>query len=563
MDMPKTLLDGKKAPEKQELPPFCRLYGKELTSDENINKEILVTDNKLDQISTILASKGHNNVALVGPAGSGKTALVSALASQIADGEYKALAGRRIVEINIDTLLNGVYSIPEIGIRLSNLFLEAERTEIILFFDEGHRLYGGGESNSIANIMKPFLTRDKLQVILATTINEYQMFIAKDPAFKRRFEPVIHKEPNAEETLDILSYVTAKRYPELLADRKVLRVLVDLGRRYILDRNNPDKSLALLDAAVAWAKNHYDNNSSEIELTEELVCDVVSNRLGVSRSTLTTSISAGLDGMCAYLFERFPGWNGVCEQITESLRRARTRRLRKNGPLASVILCGADARLMLELSQSAAKKLGCTGSGAIFHIDVNKADPGDPYTECVRYNPNAALIFSGIGDRTDPAVISRVREILCSGKLKNEAGQTADYSHAYVFFLIENEIRNGGQIGFISSGVNYGNQLSESAAFVVEALGGERNSVVAVGAPAAEYIQKLYDDTFLSILDRSAKRCGCDVSIVLSETAKARVKEILRTQTAWSGMYNAVEEISIFYSGKAGWRSAANRNRLR
>ena len=172
---------------RRELPPLCRMGGKELTAEENINREIQFDESKLEQVATILSAKGHNNVAIVGKAGTGKTALVSALASAIAADRYKTLAGRRLVEIDLDKLLNNVYSIAERGTRMANLLVEAERERVILFFDEGHRLYGGGESNNLANIMKPFLTRDRLQVILATTIDEYRLFIAQDPAFRRRF----------------------------------------------------------------------------------------------------------------------------------------------------------------------------------------------------------------------------------------------------------------------------------------------------------------------------------------------------------------------------------------
>ena len=544
--------------ERRELPPLSRMCGKELTAEENINREIRFDRNKLEQVATILSSRGHNNAAVIGPAGTGKTALVSALAAGIAEGRYKTLTGRRVVEVDIDKLLNNVYTTAERGTKLANLLQEAEREGIILFFDEGHRLYGGGEANSLGNIMKPFLTRDGLQVIIATTIDEYNAFIARDPAFRRRFEAVVHKEPDAEETMGILKHVLRRRYPDVTADDEVLQELVDLGGRYILDRNNPDKSLALLDTAVAWARNHRDddkdkgcdggrdgNNSRTVTvLTKELVCEVISNRLGVPRSSLSSGMAEGLDGMSGYLEARFPGWNAVCADITESLNRARTRKLRRDGPLASVILCGPDARFMNDISHAAAKKLGCAGDGAIFRIDVNKADPEDPYTVYVRRNPNAALIFSGINENTDPAVISRLREILCSGKLKNAAGQTADYSHACVFFLCEDELRGGGQIGFIQGGKGE-YRISETAEYLVEALGADRHSVITAGAPDAAYIPKLFEKIFLPLLAASAKRCGCESRIILSETGKSKVKEILATQTAWSGMHEAVEEIVL------------------
>lgn len=541
--------------ERRELPPLCRLCGKELTAEENINREIRFDESKLAQVATILSSYGHNNVALVGGAGTGKTALVSALAAAISVGKYKTLTGRRIVEVDIDKLLNNVYSTAEKGTRMANLLVEAEREGIVLFIDEGHRLYGAGEANSLGNIMKPFLTRDRLQVIIATTIDEYNLFIAQDPAFRRRFETVIHKEPNAEETLEILSHVMVKRYPEITAGKNTLKTLVDLGRRYVLDRNNPDKSLALMDTVVAWAKNRRDSNGSGIMLTEELVYDVVSNRLGVPRDSLVADVAAGLDCIQEYLSSRFPGWETSCEKVAESLNRARTRKLRRNGPLASAILCGTDMRLMTDISKAAAKKLGCAGEGAIFEVDVNKADPVDQYTACVRRNPNAALIFTGISGRTDPAVISRLWEILSNGKLKNNANQTADYSNAYVFFLCEDEPHSGGQIGFIQE---RGSEcrISDSAAYLIEALGGDRNNTVAAGPPDAASIPELYEKVFIPLLEKSAKRCGYESRIVLSETAKSEVKKIIGTQTAWTGMHDAVEEIILsIMADKSGWET--------
>lgn len=286
------------------------------------------------------------------------------------------------------------------------------------------------------------------------------------------------------------------------------------------------------------------NSRTATVLTKELVCGVISNRLGVPRSSLSSGITEGLDGMCGYLEARFPGWNAVCAKITESLNRARTRKLRSEGPLASVILCGPDARFMNDISQAAAKKLGCAGEGAIFRIDVNKADPEDPYTVHVRRNPNAAIIFSGINEKTDPAVISRLREILCNGKLKNAAGQTADYSHACVFFLCEDELRGSGQIGFIQGGKGE-YRISDTAEYLVEALGADRNGVIPAGAPDAAYIPKLCEKIFLPLLAESAKRCGCESRIILTEAGKSKVKEILAAPTAWSGMHEAVEEIVL------------------
>lgn len=525
---------------RRELPPLCRLCGKELTSVEHINGEIRFDQGKLEQVATVLSSKGHNNVALLGKAGTGKTALVSALSAEVAAGRYKTLAGRRIVEIDVDKLLNNVYTPAERGTRMANLLIEAERERIILFIDEGHRLYGSGESNNLANIMKPFLTRDLLQVIIATTLDEYNLFIAHDPAFRRRFEAVLHKEPNADETFAILKHVIQKRHPDVTAADEALRELVSLGRRYVQDRNNPDKSLALLDTIVAWEANR----CGKKEITQDMVREVISSRIGVPKASLCADMRSGLDGMETYLNEKFPGWEDVCRKMTESLSKVLTRGLRHTGPLSTTLLCGPDTRLMLDLAKTAVRKLGCVGEGAVYTIDVNRADPSDPFTACVRKNPNAAIIFTGISIATPPQVLGRLREVLASGVLKSESGLTASYRHSNVFFLCEGETKKSNTVGFVrDDSVSY--TVDGDTAFVLEAIGVDRNGVITVGAPDAGKTSGIYERVFLPLLTRSASKCGYNIKVVLAETAREEILTRLRSVTAWSAMYDAIEEIVL------------------
>ena len=525
---------------RRELPPLCRLCGKELTSVEHINGEIRFDQGKLEQVATVLSSKGHNNVALLGKAGTGKTALVSALSAEVAAGRYKTLAGRRIVEIDVDKLLNNVYTPAERGTRMANLLIEAERERIILFIDEGHRLYGNGESNSLGNIMKPFLTRDLLQVIIATTIDEYNLFIAQDPAFRRRFEAIVHKEPDADETLEILRYVIRKRHPNVTAEDEALKELVSLGNRYIQERNNPDKSLALLDTVVAWEANRFGKK----EITRNVVREVLAARIGVPKASLCTDMKSGLDGMEEYLEEKFPGWEDVCRKMTESLEKALTRNLRQNGPLSATVLCGPDSRLMLDVVKVAVRKLGCVGEGSVYIIDVNRADPSDPFTSCVRRNPNAAIIFMGVSIATPPQALGRLREVLSSGALKSENNLTASYRHSNVFVLCEGETKKTNAVGFVrDDSVSY--TVDGDTALVLEAVCADKSSVIKAGAPDAGRINDIYERVFLSLLTRSASKCGYNVKVVLAETAREEILTRLRSVTAWSEMYDAIEEIVL------------------
>mgnify|MGYP005796902259 FL=1 len=124
-----------------------------------------------------------------------------------------------------------------------------------------------------------------------------------------------------------------------------------------------------------------------------------------------------------------------------------------------------------------------------------------------------------------------------------------------MFFLCEDEPHSGGQIGFIQE---RGSEcrISDSAAYLIEALGGDRNNTVAAGPPDAASIPELYEKVFIPLLEKSAKRCGYESRIILSETAKSEVKKILGTQTAWTGMHDAVEEIILsIMADKSGWET--------
>ncbi len=524
------------------LPPICKFCGRELTDKKNIKSEIRTDEGKLDQIATILSSRDHNNVAITGKAGTGKTALVSALAAEVAAGKYPALTGRRIVEINIDSLLRESYSIAEKGERMANLMKEAERERIILFFDEGHRLCEFGESNSLANILKPYLTDDKVQVIIATTTDEYKAFIARDPAFRRRFEEVLHSEPDAGKTCEILRYVAERRYPEVTVEDEALNSLVELGIRYIPDRNNPDKSLSLLDNAVAWEKNHRGKGV----VTKDIVCGIISERIGVAKDFLSADVKKNLKGLSDFLAEKFPGWENACGKIAESVSRAQTRNLRESGPLSSTILCGEDLQLMTDIAKATVNRLGCVGKGAVYTVDVSRIDNSDPYTKYVLKNPQAAVIFTEISSTTPLVILGRLNEVLRSGELKelkDGSGRNASYSRAHVFFLCRGKIEAARVLGFGNDAGGGTLRIDGETAAALEAMGADKEEIIAVGAPDGAKRNKIYGSVFLPKLADGAKECGCGGQMSLSGSAEARVIELLGAETAWSDMHDAIEEI--------------------
>lgn len=234
--------------------------GINLTELANNNKlsNIVGRKKEINQIIEILARKNKNNPILIGEAGVGKTAIVEELANLISNNNVPIfLKNKQIISINISSIISGTKYRGEFEEKLNKILKECEaKDNIILFIDEIHTIVGaGGAEGAIdaSNILKPALARGTIKLIGATTISEYKKTIATDKALDRRFQKVIINTPNKEETYNILKNIK-KEYEEFhnvkITD-KLLKSISDLSDKYVLDRNNPDKSIDILDEACA------------------------------------------------------------------------------------------------------------------------------------------------------------------------------------------------------------------------------------------------------------------------------------------------------------------------
>ncbi|MBE6762853.1 MAG: ATP-dependent Clp protease ATP-binding subunit [Ruminococcaceae bacterium] len=221
---------------------------------------IIGRDREIYRMVQILCRRSKNNPCLIGEPGVGKTAVVEGLAQRIAAGDVPPrLRGKEVFLLDMTALVAGTQFRGQFEGRIKGLVEEVKAEgNIILFIDEVHTLVGTGDSEgsmSAANIMKPALSRGELQVIGATTFNEYRKHIEKDAALERRFQPITVEEPSVEETIGILMGIRSY-YEEFhgvkLAD-VIVRQAVRLSERYITDRFLPDKAIDLLDEACAAA----------------------------------------------------------------------------------------------------------------------------------------------------------------------------------------------------------------------------------------------------------------------------------------------------------------------
>ena len=226
---------------------------------------------ELQRMVQILSRRGKNNPCLIGEPGVGKTAIVEGLASRIATGAVpEHLQGKRILTLDISGMVAGTKYRGEFEERIKGMMQEVQAAgNVILFIDELHTIIGAGGAEGAldaSNIMKPALSRGLIQIIGATTIEEYRKHIEKDAALERRFQPVTVEEPTVEQTVEILRGLRPRyeKHHHVQITEEGIRAAAELSERYINDRFLPDKAIDLMDEAAS--KAHVGNMDKPVQL---------------------------------------------------------------------------------------------------------------------------------------------------------------------------------------------------------------------------------------------------------------------------------------------------------
>ncbi len=269
-------LRTKKNQEKENLTIYE--IGNNLNKSVNLEEKIVGRDSEINILIETLLRKNKNNPLLIGKAGVGKTAIVEELARRIEKKNVtEELLDKKIIMLEMSSLVAGTKYRGEFEERLNKIIEEVIGEEnIILFIDEVHTLVNaGGAEGAIdaANILKPYLARGQLKCIGATTTEEYNKFIAKDKALERRFQKIIIKEPNEENTEFILKSIKEEyeKHHKIVITNKNIKDIVSLSNKYIFNKNNPDKCIDVLDSVCAKVKlNNIYQNSTQV-LENELV----------------------------------------------------------------------------------------------------------------------------------------------------------------------------------------------------------------------------------------------------------------------------------------------------
>ena len=242
---------------------FLTRYGKDLTEEAKAGKldTVIGRENEIERVVTVLSRRTKSNPVLIGEAGVGKTAIVEGLATRIAKNEVPGnLIGKHIYQVDLSSVVAGTKFRGEFEERIKGIIDEATGDDsVLLFIDEIHLLSGAGSSEGsmdAANILKPALARNSINLIGATTLDEYRKSIEKDKALSRRFQTVMVEEPSATVTLRILKGIK-KHYEShhgVVIPDEILETAITMGQRYINDRFMPDKVIDIVDEASAICK---------------------------------------------------------------------------------------------------------------------------------------------------------------------------------------------------------------------------------------------------------------------------------------------------------------------
>jgi ATP-dependent Clp protease ATP-binding subunit ClpC len=235
--------------------PMVDQLATDLTSlaEENKLDPVIGRQMEIERVIQILARRNKNNPALIGEPGVGKTAIVEGLAQRIVENDVPApLMNKRVMQLDVGSLVAGTMYRGQFEERLKRVIDELKSSGAILFIDEVHMLVGAGAAGSsvdAANILKPALSRGELQVICATTLDEYRKYIESDAALERRFQPIMVDEPTIDETIEILRGVRTayEEHHRLTISDEALNAAAHLSARYVTERFLPDKAIDLID----------------------------------------------------------------------------------------------------------------------------------------------------------------------------------------------------------------------------------------------------------------------------------------------------------------------------
>ena len=432
-------------------------YGRDLTrlAQEGRLDPVLCRDSELERMVEILCRRQKNNPCLLGEPGVGKSALAEALAQRIASGQITpALRGKRVLSLDMASMVAGTKYRGDFEERFKNLLEELYRDRsTILFIDEIHIIAGAGAAEGAidaASILKPMLARGEIQLIGATTPEEYRKTIQKDSALERRFGRVMVEEPTPTAAETILAGLMPRyeRYHGVAIPSTAIHAAVELSVRYLPGRYLPDKAIDLLDEAAA-ARRIAESSSEKKALTPADIARMVSKASGVPAERVGEAERERLAQLEQRLAAEVIGQPRAVASVAAAIRRSRTGLRENNRPIGAMLFLGPTGVGKTQLARTLAK--GWFGSEkALLRFDMSEYmerhtvarligappgyvghDEGGQLTEAVRRRPYSVVLFDEI-EKAHSDIQNLLLQILEDGTLTDAQGRRADFSNTII-----------------------------------------------------------------------------------------------------------------------------------
>lgn len=461
-------------------------YGRDLTAQARNGEldPVVGRHIEIERVIQILSRRKKNNPILIGEPGVGKSAIVEGLALRIVSGEIPALEGKRIVSLDIASMVAGTTYRGQFEERMKVILNELRKhPEVILFIDEIHTIIGAGNAQGsldAANILKPALARGEVQCVGATTTAEYGKSIEKDGALERRFQKVMVQPTTIDETFAILSRLSEAygAFHHVQYTEQALRACVQLTDRYVTDRAFPDKAIDAMDEAGAYKHDHTpvapaaddaDTAKPMPQVTEADIAYIVSQMSGVPVQRVAKAEGEQLRQMGAVLNRRVVGQETAVNAVVKAIQRSRMGLRDPRKPIGTFFFLGPTGVGKTHLAQCLAEEM-FGNRDAIIRFDMSEymekhtvsllvgAPPGyvahedgGKLTEAVRRKPYSIVLFDEI-EKAHPDIFNVLLQVMDEGRLTDRQGHVVDFKNTIIILTSNVGTRQlsefGGGIGF-------------------------------------------------------------------------------------------------------------------
>ena len=448
-------------------------YAKNLVKQAQLKEfdPCLERDREIERIIEILMRRQKNNPCIVGPAGVGKTAVVEGVANMIANKSApRELWNKSIYSLDVTQLIAGTKYRGDFEDRLKNILEEvAGDKDVILFIDEIHIIATAGAAEGAidaANILKPALARGKVQVIGATTMDEYRRIIEKDSALERRFSKVMLDEPDEKTAVKILNGIK-NRYEEhhgIKIEEDAVAAAVKMSQRYIQGRFLPDKAVDLMDEACARTKL-----TGKFSVTKEMVEKVISNLTGIPLEQLSAQEKNDFANLECRLKESIIGQEKAVKAVADAMKKWRVGLTEQDKPIASFLFLGPTGVGKTQTckvlgrciygDEKAIIRIDCSEYGE--KNDVNKLigsppgyvgyEDGGKFEKELLPKPYSIVLFDEI-EKAHPDLCNLLLQILDDGFVTTSGGKTVSFKNAVIIMTsnvgADGVSGKGGELGF-------------------------------------------------------------------------------------------------------------------